>query len=105
MRMPGDYVARSGGDGGFGGRGDSRGGSARTGRRDAGHRGQSGAATEAARSGAGAVGEFFLVSDGARDACALRGTPEAGVMKPQVLMLTPEPPYPLQGGGAYRIAS
>ncbi|MDE3197273.1 MAG: glycosyltransferase [Acidobacteriota bacterium] len=26
-------------------------------------------------------------------------------MRPQVLMLSPEPPYPLQGGGAYRIAS
>lgn len=26
-------------------------------------------------------------------------------MKSQVLILTPEPPYPLQGGGAYRIAS
>lgn len=26
-------------------------------------------------------------------------------MRPAVLMLTPEPPYPLRGGGAYRIAS
>jgi len=111
MRLPGDYVPRSRGNGSVGRRGPPRRFGSRTCGCHAQRRGQSRAAARSQKRRTRAGPGLFVEVHRQRDARHLCGTCRAGsgavntIAIRSVLMLSPEPPYPLDGGGAYRTAS